>query len=343
MNSRQVRIITAAILAALACALFLGRNRIFSHGSMEPGISARSAGDHSDGEAPETRTDRKRERSAPKMGKELSTAELDHYLDQRGISEASLLFTLLNSGDPKYRELALRLPDSPLKFMMLSMDIHDDPKLRLEWSKKLHELDPRNRVSVARYVGQLMTAGDEAKAAEVLATAKDCDHASNGFDQLTGEFEFARKLFGDERYGPMALIVARTWPARTAHYTAENYLDTLDYSGAPDKASTESIHERTRDYLLDIGYSEEDVGEAALILTRSFLADFRDKYADPADQDLKARYSEQIKGIQAREEVLFHAGLDRYERVDKHRSAAGDRNHVMENLSKWKDRKNDRE
>jgi hypothetical protein len=206
------------------------------------------------GSVAEQRGDRRRERDKTKVLKELSIRELDHYLELRGVNDASMLFVLLNSGDQKYRDLAIQLPDSPLKFMMLSMDVHDNPK-RLEWSKKLHELDPLNRVSALRYVSQLMDAGDKEMATEILATVRNCDHASNSFDRLIGEFEFARDLFGDERFGPLAVQVARTWPVRTSYYTVEHYMDSLQYPGRADKAGTDFIYGKAKDYLLDAPYA----------------------------------------------------------------------------------------
>jgi hypothetical protein len=340
VKSRRGLAILVVVLVILGWVLLsTGRGKIFSSNAKGWGSSGQFGGVSARGTERETQKLRKREITTTKKVKELSTAELDRYLDVRGVNEASMLFAMLNSGDPKYRGLAIQLPDSPLKFMMLSMDTHDDPKLRLEWSKKLYELDPLNRVSASRYVCQLMDSGDTEKASEVLSAVKNCTHTSNGYDLLINEFEFARNLFGDERFGPMAVIVARTWSVRTAHYTAENYLDSVEYSGVVGRASTAFIHDKAKDYLLDVGYSEESAASEALILTKGFLANFRDEYTDRTDQNLKDRYSKEIKDLQARGDVLFYAGMDRVEKVDKHRSATDDMNYVIENMSKWRSRK----
>lgn len=179
-----------------------------------------------------------------------------------------------------------------------------------------------------------MDSGNAEKASEVLSAVKNCTHASNGYELLIDEFEFSRDFFGDERFGPMAAVVARTWSVRTAHYTAENYLDSLDYSGVVvDKTSTTFVLERTKDYLSDVGYSEVDAESQAFLLTRFFLVNFRDKYTD---QNLKVRYSKEIDDIQTRGDALFNAEL---EKVEVLRSATDEMNYVIENMSKWRSRK----
>jgi len=337
MKSRRRLAIFVVGVALLLCGIFLWRG-----GSSGPlaGKQERSRlfGERGAGEAgSDDRRDRKRDRDRAKVKvrKGLSTAELDRYLEARGVNEATLLFALLNSGEMKYRDLAAGLPDSPLKFMMLSMDVHDDPKTRLEWSKKLYELDPLNRVSAARYVSQLMDAGEKEKAAEVLATVKNCNHASNGYDRLIGEIEFARGFFGDERFGPRAVVVVRTWAVRTSYYTIGNYLDSLEFPESGGKPDAAFIHDKAKTYLLDVGHSESSAEMDALIQSRMLIAGLRSETRDPV---LKDEYSKDIAAIQARTDALFHEGLDHYEKVEKHRSAAGDMEAVMENMAAWKER-----
>lgn len=321
-------------ILALSC-LLLAPGRFFS--SSESGGSGLSRIFGGASESPGQPPPGNRDRGTTKPAKvtKLSIRELDQFLDARGINDGSVLFALLHSGDAKYRGLAMQLPDSPLKFMMLSMDVHDDPEMRLEWARKLHELDPLNTVSVLRHVSQLMDCGDRKKAAEVLNDVRKCDHTSNGYDRLIQEFEFARDFFGEERFGHLAAQSARIWPVRTAHYTVENYLDSLVYSNFSGGKETTVIHDLARDYLMDIGYSDEHAEMDALIQTRMLLSGIR---SGSTDQELQDRLSKEIAGIQSRTDELFHAGLEEYEKSGRHRTASEDMDHVLDRFSRWKAR-----
>jgi hypothetical protein len=242
---------------------------------------------------------RKSERNLRRKGP-LSKNEVNLYLTRRGKSPSTILFVLLCTEDRAYLDLLREMPDSPMKLQILDTNNYGNPVEKLDYSKRLFDMDPDNKISALRYVDALLANGRESEAATVLASVEKCGKTQVFKDLVNDEFMAAIDIFGTERASELLKSYRDGWARKVSFEVTRLYLDSLDPSPYinGNHFDSDGMQLTTENFLSKIGYSKDRAHVEGMLETRNYLSylskknpslHLRDQY-DQLNRNLDAEF-----------------------------------------------------
>lgn len=232
----------------------------------------------------------------------LTPNEIERFLKVRGKTAASLSFVVMCKGGDAFLQELAKLPDSPLKFLVLFS--HSSGKEELTYVRKLCEQDPENKIAHLALAEALRKLGQVEECSKALGVAETCRKTEAYRGQILEESRQANLILGEDRGLQMLELHGTDSPILMSRSLASLFLDTLD----PDRlvktgeTGVNDLIAKIDKFHADIGLPVRYQREAGYMRVRDYLMYWRSQSGNHG-------FDQEIKNLNQELDSEFLAGL----------------------------------